>query len=1301
MAKKKNVIKEAEVGTVTYELNTDILPVLDANQYYTALDFPEEAEATDENQRVWDNYILGIAEKYIERMVQMTDSSIRVSNLKYFHPRQYNNGGDEIDFTIYLNRTLVNRLIARHKDNQDFLSYIDRNYQSHSGYISFMATTQQEFIDQSKSDPAKSIAQIIMYNCRDAVEETQREFESEVFENRDELDIGWNFDDDFDDDMEENYRVIGYTLDEEFNLSQIRPKSFEGLEKAKAYGTKLAEGIKYKGKISYVECYDLKNNDKVVWQSDVRENKEPVKESKGGYVKTYKGYRIMDTGDNFTITDSNGKTVGTERTIVGCEGTIDGLTNKKKVSEGKMKESKQLNEGLIDCVLDRIDGIPYDPREFYHYCNGWYNNIASALDNGTEDDVREAIVRGIKASIRSDGGDPENPYAQQLYDWVRKANWIEDTDNDPPMPQYLVDIHNETRGGDDDLDESLIKEEDERYRTIRELINDLSNMFIAAKMDCPEIYTVDDDTIAIEISGDWKHDHLACDALIKRYFPNAYITQGESDNSDSDFYTATHFVDIDSLLDNSNKTIVRGECEWCGHWYDMKDLTDTDFGRICYKCKNDLENGNGKLDESAVSDFQYTDKKSCKNEGCKKKKGKKPVKESKPLNEGPGAGYTVKASVSAHNINSLEITNIDYDEDEIFSYNGTFTIDADCDIDATVENIYAESYYYDAEINESVPGKITKFRAEISFRDLRDYGDGIEGYLTQTEEGDEIITKENILAYLNGYQKDLHDLIIGTLFYEAKSTVSIGGGYIRTDWDGTLARMSDEYSFDGESYYWSEPITADIKVIDEEAISYVNKAVYGDNITTSYTVYDENDDILEDFADKDEAIEYSKKHPYSSVHEITWREYYNGDTDSIDHEVIYTNGSRPEGVDDDVDESKKPRKSKRKINEGTWLIPFNKEDAEYLQDWMKKPHTAKEFMDDKKLSWGDDALYDDLDDLEYEEPESDCRDVVAQNIRNLVKNYRENPESYNVKASDEVLDILDKTANYYLDESKLIGIEVETPSPYKISKREKHEMMQDLIDEITINCQCDNAEIYTDNGHTMIKMPVKDSDCENYWDEYCIRQETIDGETYNIVDVDKCFKKLRYDPEETFTENKKVEVNEDRGYRDEDLYKVSFNTGTYELHTETVYAFNEQEAADKAADNIVEKGLTRLYKDLYEIKDECEDGETEDDYIAANNLVSLGNNGYYFSLERIEQVDRESYEPKEVAEISTADKQQLRVAHSLYGDFGLVEAVKEFNKKFKDAYITEILKQPEGLVEEAFDKHLAEQVKELAKYLGL
>lgn len=107
----------------------------------------------------------------------------------------------------------------------------------------------------------------------------------------------------------------------------------------------------------------------------------------------------------------------------------------------------------------------------------------------------------------------------------------------------MEDFEKLDKHGDDNLDESLIKE-----GIIRGLINDLSNIFITAKMGCPEIYIVDDTTIAIEISGDWKHEHLACDALIKRYFPNAYITEGEPDNSDSDFYTATHFVDIDSLL---------------------------------------------------------------------------------------------------------------------------------------------------------------------------------------------------------------------------------------------------------------------------------------------------------------------------------------------------------------------------------------------------------------------------------------------------------------------------------------------------------------------------------------------------------------------------------------------------------------------------------------------------------------------------------------------------------------------------------------------------------------------------------
>lgn len=54
---------------------------------------------------------------------------------------------------------------------------------------------------------------------------------------------------------------------------------------------------------------------------------------KQGFVKKYKGYSNHDTGDNFTVTDEHGKTVGTEKTLSGCEGLIDEFSVKKSVNE--------------------------------------------------------------------------------------------------------------------------------------------------------------------------------------------------------------------------------------------------------------------------------------------------------------------------------------------------------------------------------------------------------------------------------------------------------------------------------------------------------------------------------------------------------------------------------------------------------------------------------------------------------------------------------------------------------------------------------------------------------------------------------------------------------------------------------------------------------------------------------------------------------------------------------------------------------------------------------------------------------
>lgn len=86
------------------------------------------------------------------------------------------------------------------------------------------------------------------------------------------------------------------------------------------------------------ENEDFDDYDEIIYESLVE---------KQGFVKKYKGYSIHDTGDNFTVTDEHGKTVGTEKTLSGCEGLIDEFTKKETVTEDtvKLKDGKWANVG--------------------------------------------------------------------------------------------------------------------------------------------------------------------------------------------------------------------------------------------------------------------------------------------------------------------------------------------------------------------------------------------------------------------------------------------------------------------------------------------------------------------------------------------------------------------------------------------------------------------------------------------------------------------------------------------------------------------------------------------------------------------------------------------------------------------------------------------------------------------------------------------------------------------------------------------------------------------------------------------
>lgn len=77
------------------------------------------------------------------------------------------------------------------------------------------------------------------------------------------------------------------------------------------------------------------------------------------------------------------------------------------------------------------------------------------------------------------------------------------------------------------------------------------------------------------------------------------------------------------------------------------------------------------------------------------------------------------------------------------------------------------------------------------------------------------------------------------------------------------------------------------------------------------------------------------------------------------------------------------------------------------------------------------------------------------------------------------------------------------------SKKLSKNSINALADRIAMDCQCDSAEVHNLNGEDILMMPVMDSDCEGYYEEYDIYQEEMDGVTYNCVNLSRMNKGVR------------------------------------------------------------------------------------------------------------------------------------------------------------------------------------------------
>lgn len=76
---------------------------------------------------------------------------------------------------------------------------------------------------------------------------------------------------------------------------------------------------------------------------------------------------------------------------------------------------------IIDLILDRRAGDPYNPREAYRYIQEeesiFFDDfpISRAMDGGEEEDVKEALCNYVDSQ----------GYPHEICDYINSVNWLE------------------------------------------------------------------------------------------------------------------------------------------------------------------------------------------------------------------------------------------------------------------------------------------------------------------------------------------------------------------------------------------------------------------------------------------------------------------------------------------------------------------------------------------------------------------------------------------------------------------------------------------------------------------------------------------------------------------------------------------------------------------------------------------------------------------------------------------------------------------------------------------------------------
>ena len=187
------------------------------------------------------------------------------------------------------------------------------------------------------------------------------------------------------------------------------------------------------------------------------------------------------------------------------------------------------------------------------------------------------------------------------------------------------------------------------------------------------------------------------------------------------------------------------------------------------------------------------------------------IRETKRIDEGPGAGYFIKAKNFIFESGGiLDITSVETVKTQ-YSNANAYVIEGTANLKGYVNSMYAKSYYYNTGNIEEAECELTQFKITLY---------------------DEDINEDKPVAADNIDKSTLQKILVDTLRY-ASSDVVYGGGWSHTTYDGTIVNDKDLLDTD---YY---EVTAVIKLTDSDLINYIDKAVQGEN----YDIYYQTDDM--------------------------------------------------------------------------------------------------------------------------------------------------------------------------------------------------------------------------------------------------------------------------------------------------------------------------------------------------------------------------------------------------------------------------------------------------------------------------